>query len=293
MTLLIRVLCNAPLLSTVHIELCAIQTGFMRGENGKLGGGGTAGRNGNGHLNSASVETGTGPKGTHSRDFDSENLPWLLSLAKTSAFLAGKMAATVVVGDSGISPFLEEYFRSPAYSTCLESDLFKGGCDPSYEALMLAPLDIAGRDENSDLRVFAAANTRDVSLGRAAVTASDEIRSRHELDVFLEGMASGNGQGFRFVEWLAGAMAPSNTAYRIIKRQATTGQDGRALARVERVMMAAMLRQGGLDGDAALFSARLERRGDNGTRRKSEKPPRRFAALWKSTAAVRISQFVG
>lgn len=264
----------------------------MRGENGKLGGGGTAGRNGNGHVNSASVEAGAGPEGTHSGKCDSQNLPWLLSLAKTTALLAGRMAATVVVGDSGMSPFLEEYFRSPAYSTWLESDLFKGGCDPSYEGLMLAPLDITSRDDNADLRVSAAANMRNVSLVGVAVTASDEMRSRHELDVFLEGMASGNGQGCRFVEWLAEALAPSNTAYRIIKRQATTGEDGRALARVERAMMAAMLRQGGLDGDAALFSAHLERQGDNGTRRKSEKPPRRFAALWKSTATVRISQFV-
>lgn len=282
--------CSLPI---IHNELCAAQTSFMRGENGKLGGGRTSGRNGNGHANPASVEAGIGLMGTHSGKCDSENLPWLLSLAKTTALLAGRMAATVVVGNSGISPFLEEYFCSPAYSTWLESDLFKGGCHPFYEELMLAPLDITSRDENPDLRVPSAGDTRDVSLGGIAITANDEMRSRHELDEFLEGVATGNGQGRRFVAWLDEALAPSNPAYGVIKHQAMAGQDGRALQRVERAMTAAMLRQGGLDGDAALFSARLERQRSNGAGRESDKPPRRFAALWKSTAAVRMSQLVG
>lgn len=280
-------------MSALHVEICGAQTGFRRGENGKLGGSGVAGRNGNGHANPASVEAKTGLKGTHDEKCDSQNLPWLLSLAKTTALLAGRLSATIVVGDSGISPFLEECFHSPVYSIWLESDLFKGGCDPCYEGLMLAPLAITSRDENPEFSVPGTANMRNVSLGGIAVTANDGMRSRQELDEFLEGVASGSGQGRRFVAWLAEALAPSNTAYRIIKRQAKTGQDGRALARVERAMMAAMLRQGGLGGDASLFSAHLERQGGNGVGRASDKPPRRFAALWKSTAAVRILQLAG
>lgn len=259
----------------------------MRGENGKLGGGGTAGRNGNGHAISAVVETGAGRKGTHSRSCDSQNLPWLLSLAKTTALLAGNMAATVVVGDSGISPFLEDRFRSSLYSSWLESDLLKGGCDSSCEGLTLVPLDITSQSEVSDLGVPVAANT---PSGCFVVTTSDQRRSRSKLDEFLEGVASGSGQGDLFIAWLAKSLAPSSTAYRIVKHQAMAGQDGRALARVERVMMAAMLLHGGLGGTAALFSASLgDLRGDS-DRRNRKGPPGSLAALWKITAEVNTPQ---
>lgn len=283
------VLCKMLLLSTINNGFCAPQTSFMRGENGKLGGGGTTGRNGNGHTNPAVMEAGAGPKETPSGSCDSQKLPWLLSLAKTTALLAGEMAATVVVGDSGVSSFLEDYFRLPVYSSWLESDLFKGGCDSSYDGLMLGPLDITSQGEISDLGVPIAANTPN---GGVVVTASDETRSRGKLDEFLEGVASGSGQGGLFMAWLAKALAPSNTAYRIVKHQAITGQDGRALALVERVMMAALLRHSGLDGAAALFSACLGRRGGDGDRRNRREPPGRFAALWKITAEVRISPLV-
>lgn len=258
----------------------------MRGENGKLGGGGTTGRNGNG---AALVDAGAGRNGTPSGNCDSQKLPWLLSLAKTAALLAGKMAATVVVGDSGVSPFLEDYFCSPVYSSWLESDLFKGGCDPSYEGFMLGPLDITSQGEPSDLGVSVEANTPN---GSVVVTASDETRSRGELDGFLEGVANGSGQGGLFMSWLAKALAPTNMAYRMVKHQAMAGPDGRALARVERAMMAAMLRHGGLDGAAALLSACLGRGGGDGDGRNRKEPPRSLAALWKITAEVNLSSLV-
>ena len=257
----------------------------MRGENGKLGGGGTTGRNGNGHANAAVVDAGAGNKGTLSGNGDSQTLPWLLSLAKTTALLAGKMAATVVVGDSGVSPFLEDYFCSPVYSSWLQSDLFRGGCHPSYEGFMLGSLDITSQGEVSGLGVPAEANTPN---GGVVVAASDERRSRGNLDEFLEGVASGSDQGGLFMAWLAKALAPTNTAYRVVKHQATAGPDGRALARVERAMMAAMLRHGGLDGCAALFSASLGRGGGDGDRGNRKEPPGSLAALWKTTAEVNI-----
>lgn len=261
----------------------------MRGENGKLGGGGSTGRNGNGHANGAVVDAGADHKGTPSGSCDSQKLPWLLSLAKTTALLAGKLAATVVVGDSGVSPFLEDYFRSPVYSSWLESDLFKGGCDPSYDGVLLRPLDITSQGEISDLGVPVEGETPN---GGAVVTASNERRSRGKLDEFLEGVASGSGQGGLFMAWLAKALTPTNTAYRIVKHQAMTGPDGRALARVERALMVAMLRHGGLDGAAALVSACLGRRGGDGDRRSRKEAPGSLAALWKITAEVNISPLV-
>ena len=259
----------------------------MRGENGKLGGGGTIGRNGNGHTNPAAADAGMGLQGTPSAKCDSVNLPWLLSLAKTTALLAGKMASTVVVGDSGVSPFLESYYRSPVYSSWLESDLLKGGCDPSCEGLMLAPLNITSRAESPNTRTPDAGGTSGISSGCVVGKSREGRHSRERLDEFLEGMASGNGQGGLFVTWLTEALAPSNAAYRIVKHQAAKGQDGGALTRVERAMMAALLRHGGLDGDAALFSARLDRQGGGDSRHGTREPPRRFAALWKSTAEVK------
>lgn len=279
---------NAPVLLDKHDELYAPQSSFMRGENGKLGGGGGLSRNsnGNGNSNISGSEAGMGLTGTQPTACDNQNLPWLLSLAKTVAMLAGRMAATIVVGDSGVSPFLEKYYCSPAYSSWLASDLLKDGCDPSYEGLMLAPLDVTSRDGSSSVGIPPAVNTHNVSLGGFTVPTSDVSRSRKRNDDFLEGVASGNGQGGRFASWLAEALAPSNAAYRIIKRQAETGPDGRALARVERTMMAAMLRHGGLDGDAILFSACWEHQGRDEAVRRDRQPPRRLAALWKSTAEV-------
>lgn len=260
----------------------------MRGENGKLGGGGGLSRNssGNGNSNLSGLEAGMGLTGTPPTACDSQNLPWLLSLAKTVAMLAGRMAATIVVGDSGVSPFLEKYYRSPAYSSWLASDLLKDGCDPSYEGLMLAPLDATSPDGSSSDGIPPAVNTHNVSLRGVTVPTSDIRRSRKTNDEFLEEVASGNGQGGRFATWLVEALAPSNAAYRIIKRQAETGRDGRALARVEGAMMAAMLRHGGLDGDAVLFSACLEHQGGDEAARRGRRPPRRLASLWKSTAEV-------
>lgn len=255
----------------------------MRGENGKLGGGGAIGRNGNSHANPTVAEAGAGPKGNPSGNCNSHKIPWLLSLAKTTALLAGKMAATVVVGNSGVSPFLEDYFRSPVYSSWLESDLLKGGCNPSYEGLMLGSRGTTSQCEISDLRDSVAANTPN---------GSDESPSRGKLDEFLEDVASGSSQGGLFMAWLAKALAPSNTAYRIVKHQAMAGQDGRALARVERGMMAAMLRHGGLDGVAASFSACLGYGGGIGDQRSRREPPARLAALWKVTSEVTITQLV-
>lgn len=248
----------------------------------------TAGRNGN--VGAGAAEAGTEPNAAFGETFETANLPWLLSLAKTTAMLAGRMAATIVVGDSGISPFLELYFRSPIYSSWLESDLFKGGCDPSYECLMLGPLEFSSRDESCDVGVSDAANSCKASLIGVPVPRSITKRSRDKLDEFLEGVASGNGRGGRLVAWLAKAATQSNAAYRIIKHQASTGRDGRALERVERAMLAAMLRHGGLGGDAALFSASLKVRedGNDGFGGVYREPPRRLAVLWKLTAEVRI-----
>lgn len=247
-----------------------------------------AGRNGN--VVTGATEQGMEPNATLGDNVENEKLPWLLSLAKTAAMLAGRMAATVVVGDSGISPFLEQYFRSPIYSSWLESDLFKGGCDPSYEGVMLVPLEISSRDEAVELEVSVAEHSRNDSLVGVSVPQSVAEHSRDRLDEFLEEITSGNGQGGRLVAWLAKALKPSNAAYRTVKHQASMGRDGRALERVERAMLAAMLRHGGLDGDAAMFSASLKRPGNDGCGGVCREPPRRLAALWKFTAEVGISR---
>lgn len=271
----------------VHIQpqqLLYTQTLFMRGENGKLGGGAATGRNSNPDL--AAVETGAGLKGAAGVTYDIQNLPWLLSLAKTTSLLAGRLAATLVVGDCGISPFLESCFRAPSYAKWLNSDLLTGGYDPFYQELVLAPLDITSQVANGDSWISVPVKTSVVRLDNASVPMSGVARSRDKLSEFLEEVASGYGQGGRFATWLNVVFTPSNAAYQVIKRQAMAGHDGAALERAERAIMAAMLRHGGLDGDAALFCARLERQSIGGVEEERRKPPRRFEALWKSTAEV-------
>lgn len=272
---------------STHTRTLSSQTLFVRGENGKLGAGGTTGRCGNGKP--APLDTETGRKSPVGTRHNSHNLPWLLSLAKTTALLAGRLAATLVVGDCGISPILESFARSSVYASWMESDLLAGGCDPSYEWLMVAPLDTASQDGSTDRGGGSVVVTAPViSATGGLVHTSEPSVSREKLDQFLEGVADGCGEGGGFAAWLCEVHAPTDTAYRLIKRQAAAGRDGGALERAERAMLAAMLKHGGLDGDAALFSARFQlERGGGKVKDHSRKPPRRFALLSKRMAEVR------
>lgn len=258
----------------------------MRGENGKLGAGGTAGRCSNGKP--APLEAEAGRKSPVGTRHNSHDLPWLLSLAKTTALLAGRLAATLVVGDCGISPILESFTRSPMYASWMKSDLLAGGCDTSYEWLMVSPLDTANKDGSIDRGVSVVVTAPVISANGGLVHTSDPVVSREKLDQFLEGVADGRGQGGRFAAWLSEVHAPTDMAYRLIKRQAAAGPDGGALERAERAMLAAMLKHGGLDGDAALFSSRfLFERSHGNVKGYSRKPPRRLALLSKRMAEVR------
>lgn len=265
---------------TCHVSS---QTLFMRGNNGKLGGRDNAGRNTSGDNVARDTEGAESKESSTKR----ENLPWLLSLTKTTALLAGRLAATLVVGDCGISPYLESYFRSPAYARWMGSDIFAGGCDPFYEKVMLAPLDIASEFKSTSLGLAVQAKASVDCLGVVPVAVRGAVCSRSELAVFLEEVVSGHGKGGIFVAWLGEALASSNAAYLVVKRQTATGRDGRALERAERAMLAAMLRHTGLDGDAALFGSQLERQSGESGGTDCRAPPRRFTGLWKRSAEVK------
>lgn len=271
------------------------QACFTRGENGKLGaGGGECDRRG--EEKSPGAEPGTTGSKVLNNWVDHGSLPWLLSLAKTTTLLAGRYAATLTVGNCGISPFLESYFRSPTYRQWLKSDLLSGGCDPSYEALMLTPIDAnSGEDASSCLEnnIRAAVPETNACSTSHFQWVRNAMPSRREVADFLEEVAGGYGRGGRFSVWLGETLAPSDAAYRIIKRQATTGRNGGLLRNAERVMLAAMLKHADLDRDAVLFSSALVKRresgGDetpNGTTIRP--PPRKFALLWKSMAEVKM-----
>lgn len=261
-----------------------LQTLFTRDENGKLGRGGIVDRQANGETTTAAAELEMPALKSSSTKGDSRNIPWLLTLTKTAASLAGRLAATLVIGDCTTSPFLENYFGSPAYENWLESNLFSAGCDPFYEQLLLEPLDVSSRDV--DYRVLMSKSPTKSPCGRPPVTRGITF-SRRELGEFVEEVTGGFGKGGRFVTWLHAALYPINSAYRMVKRQASAGKDGKALERAERAMMAAMLRHSGLDGEAALFSVQLERRSDVDKMKGCTMPPRRFTRLWKAVSEAR------
>lgn len=264
----------------------------MRGGRGKLGGGATIDYKNNGaqaaSMGFASHRGGVGGA------LDNVTFPWLLSLTKTSALLAGQLGAVLVVGDCGLSPFLEPLFRSPAYAGWMKSDLFSGGCDPSYKSLLLSPLSIVSEDESDPFgEDLAPPGILSQSESRVGVMPNRGIiSSSAERADFLEEVAGGYGRGGQFAVWLYNTYASTDTAYRVIQRQAARGRDGEALASVERAMIAALLRHGCLDGDAAALSAHLDVHLGSGVVRKDRpgKPPRRFEVLWKSVAEVRETQ---
>lgn len=233
---------------------------------------------------------------------DHRHLPWLLSLAKTTAMLAGRCAATLTVGNCGISPYLETYFRSPAYSFWLESDLFAGGFDPTYESLVLAPIETANRGV-ADSYLESRVEVPPRELNDTSVSASQSTRSvmpsDSQLAEFLEEVASGHGRGGQFAAWLREAFSPSDAAYQMIKRQAYAGADGELLDNAERAILAALLKHGNLDGDAMLITftlVKLRKRGGAddtcGGDTCGSIPvgirPRRFSFLWKSVAKVSV-----
>lgn len=205
--------------------------------------------------------------------------------------LAGRCAATLTVGNCGISPFLENYFRSPVYSVWLESDLFAGGCNPTYESLSLAPIEAASTKFAHSC--FAPTCVDNEPSDPTSESTGRIMPSANELAKFLEDMVGGHGRGGQFASWLREAFAPSDIAYQMIKRQAHAGADGVSLDNAERAMLAAMLKHGGLGVDAMLISSTLGdicKDGDAGDARGralTRKPPRRLGVLWTSVAKVR------
>lgn len=205
--------------------------------------------------------------------------------------LAGRCAATLTVGNCGISPYLENYFRSPVYSVWLESDLFAGGCDPTYESLSLAPIEAAStRFAHS---CFAPQRVDNEPSVPGFESTGKVMPSANQLAKFLEDMVGGHGRGGQFAGWVREAFAPSDIAYQMIKRQAHAGADRVSLDNAERAMLAAMLKHGGLDADAMLISSKLGDVCKNGSagdargRALIRKPPRWLGVLWASVAKVR------
>lgn len=223
--------------------------------------------------------------------------------------LAGRCAATQTVGNCGISSYLETYFRSPAYLLWLESDLFSGGFDTTYESLVLASIEatnIGIADSHLERRVEAPLREESESSISASPSIRSMIPSDNQLTEFLEEVAGGHGRGGQFAAWLREVCAPSDAAYRMIKRQAYTGADGSLLDHAERAILAALLKHGNLDGDAMLMSSALIKvcKGagagtgactgigkSHGSDTCGSMPirnlPRRFSFLWKSVAKVR------
>ena len=279
----LRLVCH-DFFQKLERALVLAQALFTRGESGKLGGERmiTGGRHS--HGKEVVIQSEAAASKDRSSMANDEKLSWLLTLAKTTASLAGRLAATLVIGDCGISPFLETYFSAPAYATWMESDLFSAGCDPFYESLLLAPLDISSQDESSCVTTTKppVTSTRGGSPATSGFTAHWPKRNE-----FVEEVAGGYGTGGRFLIWVSEALCPLNASYRVIKRQASAGQDGSALERAERAMMAAMLRHAGLDGEAAFFSFQLDRRDGVDEAKGFRMVPRRFARLWKAVSEAR------
>lgn len=216
-----------------------------------------------------------------------DGLPWLLSLTKTTGLLAGRLAATLVVGDCGISQFLEPYFSSPVYSCWLRSDLFAGGCHPSYEIAAVTSMN----EVDDDTGFFPEHLSTLPSKGRATAAGlsfwSDMLPSPEQIAHFSEEVTSGFGQGGIFASWLCETVRLSDVGYRMLKGQVSTTRDGCVLERVERGMLAALLKHASLENDAMLFS---ERRTNHSSAERDSVQlgilPKRFRILWEHIAKV-------
>lgn len=235
-------------------------------------------------MNGSSVDSWTG---TSSLTLNDE-LPWLLSLAKSTALLAGRLASTLLLGDSAISPFLERHFTSPLYSCWLQSDLLMGGCDPLHETSIMQVLGVASEDGGDPLGHPRRETTANEGSDISKLLVSTALPSQQETShSFLEEVGGGYGRGGFLVSWLQQTHCASNPGYRLLKRQAKAGRDGRALEAVERSLLATLLHHGSLVQDAILFTRRTETPGNTSPAMQPRTPPQRFRTLWKKVAEVR------
>ncbi|CAM9202377.1 unnamed protein product [Discosporangium mesarthrocarpum] len=260
------------------------QTLFRRGESGKLGSGGTS-TSGAGIVDGGFSDASVGPLP------EGQGLHWLLSLAKTTSVLAGRLACTLIVGNCGISPFLEAYFRCPAYAKWLESDIFSGGCDSLYEGLLLSPFDVVDDEFCTSLDLSFESIVQDSSSVAGATGCTPRREGtcnavhREQQAKFLGDMVQGTGQGGWFCSWVCEYFSSYNIGYRAIKHQALAGPDGIPLERIERGVLAALLKHEGC-GDIALSCAASHNDGRPSESNISSIPPRQFVRLWTTVAEV-------
>jgi hypothetical protein len=178
-------------------------------------------------------------------------LPWLLSLAKTAACLAGQLCATVAIGDTAATYKLERAVRAqPVLTQWLTLPLLSGGLDDAAQERAALLTQHSFGNSSSE---HCAAQARK----QATVAAADASADVSSLLVVT-----------------AAACAALTPAYTVIRRQAHAGADSALFSAAESAVFAALLKHSGATTAAVVVAVQ------------SRTAQRQMRAVWRATAAL-------
>mmetsp|Transcript_83789 Transcript_83789/g.236753 ORF Transcript_83789/g.236753 Transcript_83789/m.236753 type:complete len:3060 (-) Transcript_83789:463-9642(-) len=193
---------------------------------------------------------------------DPPKLPWLLSLLKTTAFLSGRLAGTMIIGDGNCHSLVEARCASSESSRkWVTSGLFaRGLSNLNLQLVTRHGIPLSMDEAEADDASAVSAHAFDIA----------------RIESFLESLSSADNLGKKFCVWLRSGYCRFDAGYMMLSRQGLRSADGSKFEILEGGFLAALLLHTGLASQALLF-ADAQATDAPSTRR----PPTQFMALWR------------
>jgi alpha-tubulin suppressor-like RCC1 family protein len=192
-------------------------------------------------------------------------LPWLLSLLKTTASLAGRLAGTMVIGNGNCHSLMESRCVSPVCREWIKSPVFARG-------LSIANCNLLARHGVIPMNMDDPCDTSAIVFGSGSFYA-DVLAGDKSVDLFCD--------------WLRTSYAKFDQGYSIISRQAFRSPDALQFRTFEKTTLAALLQLNGLSGQASMYKHMMSGSGPAEALLPQRSPPVRFLALWRVVSEVR------
>jgi hypothetical protein len=215
---------------------------------------------------------------------DPLKLPPLYCLIKSLAFLAGRLAGMLCVGEGDFRKYLSLLQGAePKYSHWLSSSLLQGGLEPSCSEVLGRPVVFTPTRRPK----APAQNSRTcghpegwLSSGRGGDDATLGLPTSLQVSAFLDALCVGRGPAKEFIARLRNEHMARDVSLAPLRRQADSATG--ALVQVEameRVVCAAIIKHTGLSLEAVVRASAVSQK----------RPlPGRFSVAWMAVAEVRF-----
>ena len=216
------------------------------------------------HLNSSTGKVGELSGSRADNTVEVPKLPWLLSLLKTTASLAGRLASTMVIGNGNCHELLEARCASPLCEEWIKSPLFiRGLIESKYNLL--------------------------ARHGIISINTDDKSDSLHEVfrvDEFYSDLVVDDKSAKMFCQWLRLAYRKIDHSYNMLLHQVHRSSESSEFQTFENTMLAALLQSNGLSVQASLYQKSLSKVEEVDVLL-ARRMPTRFLALWRVVSEVR------